>query len=120
VNWSKRNKDGAPSQWFDQANGTLARDESGNVTGGIRYGLIAHPLGHFRGATAPGAVYGSVDLISADEFAQTYGNRETYLALISEVDASQIAAGYLTEYGAAHFRSVANLLMDRIGVPAAG
>ncbi|HCA86892.1 MAG TPA: hypothetical protein DEQ61_16245 [Streptomyces sp.] len=34
VSWSKSSKEAAPSQWFDQADGALARDESGNVTGG--------------------------------------------------------------------------------------
>ncbi|WP_411721935.1 alpha/beta hydrolase domain-containing protein [Mycetocola sp.] len=120
VNWSKRNKDAAPSKWFEQENGALARDETGNVTGGVRYGLLEHPLGQYRGAAAPGAVYGSVDLMSADEFARTYGTREAYLALVTQVDAVQLRAGYLTDYGAAHFQSVANQLMDRIGVPAAG
>ncbi|MET0933327.1 MAG: alpha/beta hydrolase domain-containing protein [Mycetocola sp.] len=120
MNWSKRNTVAAPSEWFDQANGALARDESGNVTGGIRYGLMEHPLGQYLGGAAPGAVYGSVDLISADEFADTYGTREAYLAQVALVDSAQISAGYLTEYGAGYFQNVANLLMDRIGVPAQG
>lgn len=119
VTWSKRNKAAGPSQWFDQAAGALARDTTGNVTGGIRYGLIEHPLGQYRGAATTGAVYGSVDLISADEFAQTYGTRQAYLARLARVDAAQIKAGYLTRYGAEYFRKVANQLMDRIGVPAA-
>jgi hypothetical protein len=120
VKWSKTNTDAAASQWFDQTAGALARDEIGNVTGGVRYGLIEHPLGQYRGGVAPGAVYGSVDLISAEEFAASYGTRVAYLAQVADVDSTQIEAGYLTEYGAAYFQNVANLLMDRIGVPAAG
>lgn len=117
VNWSKRNEEAPPSQWFDQANGALTRDDAGNVTGGIRYGLLEHPLGQYLGAAAPGAVYGSTDLISADEFSQTYGTREAYLAQVARADATQIEAGYLNEYGAAYFQRVANVLLDRIGVP---
>jgi hypothetical protein len=120
VDWAKTGRPAAPSRWFDQADGALVRDEYGNVTGGVRYGLIEHPLGQYRGGAAPGAVFGSVDLISAEEFAQTYGTREDYLALIAETDAAQIEAGYLTAYGADYLAGVANTLMDRIGVPASG
>lgn len=117
IGWSKSKKDAAPSQWFDQTDGALARNADGNAAGGIRYGLIEHPLGQYLGAAAPGAVYGSTDLISAGEFAGTYGTRADYLALIGEVDAAQIEQGYLTAWGAEYFAGVANDLMDRIGVP---
>ncbi|KAE8766019.1 alpha/beta hydrolase domain-containing protein [Georgenia thermotolerans] len=119
VDWARTGKEAAPSQWFDQAGGALTRDATGNVTGGVRYGLIEHPLGQYRGGAAPGAVYGSVDLVSAEEFAAAYGTRENYLALVAEFDAAQIDAGYLTEWGAEYFQQVANTLLDRIGVPAA-
>ncbi|MCK6212288.1 hypothetical protein KZX45_17230 [Georgenia sp. EYE_87] len=119
VSWSKKNQEAAPSQWFDQADGALVRDSSGNVTGGVRYGLIEHPLGQYLGAAKPGAVYGSDELMTAEEFAAAYGTREDYLALIAEVDAAQVEAGYLTEWGAEYFQGVASTLLDRIGVPAA-
>jgi hypothetical protein len=118
VSWSKKNQEAAPSQWFDQADGALVRDEDGNVTGGVRYGLIEHPLGQYLGAAKPGAVYGSDELMTAEEFATTYGTRAEYLALVAEVDAAQVEAGYLTEYGAEYFQDVAGTLLDRIGVPA--
>src|SRR5690606_20339700 len=57
----------APSAWFDQADGELVRDDAGNVTGGVRYGLLEYPLGQYLGAAAPGAVYGSMQLMSAEE-----------------------------------------------------
>lgn len=117
VTWSKTGKEAAPSLWFDQADGALVRDGSGNVTGGVRYGLIEHPLGTYLGASKPGSVYGSVDLITAEEFEQTYGSRAEYLALVGEVDAEQIDAGYLTEWGAEYLAGVADVLLDRIGVP---
>ncbi|MFL4475295.1 alpha/beta hydrolase domain-containing protein [Paeniglutamicibacter sp. MACA_103] len=115
--WSKTNREAAPSQWFGQAQGALTRNKEGNVSGGVRYGLISHPLGQYRGAAAPGAVYGSTELISAGEFAENYGSRADYLALIAEVDAAQIERGYLNEWGAEYFAGFANGLMDRIGVP---
>lgn len=108
----------APSAWFAQADGELVRDDAGNVTGGVRYGLLEYPLGQYLGAAAPGAVYGSMELISAEEFAAAYGTRAEYLALVSEFDTGQIEAGYLTEYGAEYFLDVAGTLLDRIGVPA--
>lgn len=113
---SRTNTDPAPSQWFDQVDRTLVRDDAGNVTGGVRSGLIEHPLGRYSGGAAPGAVHGSVDLVTAEEFAAQYGTREAYLARIAAVDAGQVAAGYLTAYGAAHYQDVANVLLDRIGV----
>ncbi|TRW44519.1 alpha/beta hydrolase domain-containing protein [Georgenia yuyongxinii] len=119
VSWAKKGHEAAPSQWFDQTGGALVRDQHGNVTGGVRYGLIEHPLGQYLGAAGPGAVYGSVDLLSAEEFAQTYGTREAYLEMIAEFDAGQVEAGYLTEWGAEYFQQVADTLLDRIGVPAA-
>src|SRR5699024_5025837 len=105
------------SLWYDQAGGDLVRDEAGNVTGGVRYGLIEHPLGQYLGAAEPGAVYGSMDLISADEFAETYGTRADYLELMQAFDAEQLEAGYLTPWGADYLVDVANELLDRIGVP---
>jgi hypothetical protein len=96
--------------------GELVRDDHGNVTGGVRYGLLDYPLATFNGASAPGSVFGSYSLISPEEFEQTYGSREAYLELIHESNASQIAAGYLTESGAAQMLRVANDLLDRAGV----
>jgi hypothetical protein len=120
VNWSKRNRAAAPSQWFAQQDGALLRDEHGNVADGVRYGLIEHPLGQYLGASAPGSVSGSIDLLSAEEFTETYGSREAYLALVAQVDARQIEAGYLTPYGAEQFQQVAKALLDRMGVPSQG
>jgi hypothetical protein len=119
VTWSRTHRPAAPSAWFDQTDGKVVRDDAGNVTGGIRYGLVEHPLGRYRGAAGPGKVYGSMDLMTAEEFADTYGTREAYLALVAQADARQVVAGYLTEYGAAYFQRVANRLLDRIGVPRA-
>ncbi len=113
-------QDGSPlpaSKWHDQADGELTRDASGNVTGGLRYGLIEHPLGQYLGAASQGAVSGSMDLITAAQFSETYGTRADYLALMGSFDDAQIEAGYLTPYGAQYLRDVANELLDRIGVP---
>ncbi|MPV49793.1 LPXTG cell wall anchor domain-containing protein [Pseudactinotalea sp. HY160] len=106
----------AASLWYDQAGGDLVRDESGNVTGGVRSGLLEYPLGQYLGAASPGAVYGSMALISAEEFADTYGTRADYLDLMGTFDAGQIEAGYLSDWGADYLVDVANELLDRIGV----
>lgn len=118
INWSKRNREAAPSQWFEQSAGQLVRGADGNAAGGLRYGLLEHPLGQFLGAAHPGAVYGSMELISAEEFAQSYGTRSAYLELVGKVDTKLIEQGYLTEWGQRYFAEVANDLLDRIGVPA--
>lgn len=108
------------SVWFEQVDGALVRDDLGNAVGGLRYGLLKNPLGQYLGAATPGAVYGSVDLMSAEEFAVAYGTREAYLALMAATDSQLIDAGYLTEYGAQYLRGVAETLLDRIGAPTRG
>lgn len=113
-------EDGTPlpaSRWFDMSDGELLRDDSGNATGGIRYGLIEHPLGQYLGAAGGSVVSGTMDLMTADEFAALYGTRADYLALMGGVDADHIEDGYLTAYGAQYFVDVANELLDRMGVP---
>lgn len=116
IRWIEDGVEAPASLWFDIEGGALVRDEHGNATGGVRYGLIDHPLGTYIGAVGPGQVFGSMDLISAEEFAATYGTRQDYLALIQEANDAQLEAGYLTEDGADKFLQVANELLDRIGV----
>lgn len=118
IDWSKRNREAAPSKWFEQSAGQLELAADGNAAGGLRYGLLEHSLGQFRGAAQPGAVYGSMELISAEEFAKSYGTRAHYLELIGKVDAKLIEQGYLTQWGERYFSEVANDLLDRIRVPA--
>lgn len=117
MDWSKRNKAAAPSLWLGQQDGSLLRDANGNAVGGVRFGLMEHPLGQYLGASGAGSVSGSVDLMTLEEFAAAYGTRDAYLATIATFDAEQIKAGYLTEYGAEYLQNVANTLLDRIGVP---
>lgn len=116
IAWVEDGTAAAPSLWYDQRSGELVRDEHGNVTGGVRYGLLDHPLAAFRGASEPGSVYGSYDLISADEFRRTYGTRDAYLDLLEATDQEALRAGYLTRSGAEMFLEVALELLDEIGV----
>lgn len=116
IAWVQDDTEAAPSLWYDQRDGELMRDEHGNVTGGARYGLLDHPLAAFYGASEPGSVYGSFELIPADEFVATYGTRDAYLDLLEAAHDDSIRAGYLTRNGAETFVEVALDLLDEIGV----
>lgn len=116
IAWVQDVTEAAPSLWYDQRGGELVRDEHGNVTGGVRYGLLDHPLAAFRGASEPGSVFGSYELISADEFRAAYGTRDAYLDLLEAADDDSIRAGYLTRTGAEKLTEVALGLLDEIGV----
>lgn len=116
IDWTEEGKPAAPSKWFDIEDGQLVRDEHDNATGGVRYGLIEYPLASFKGAASTGAVYGSYDLISAEEFKKTYGSREAYLSRIRASNAKQIKAGYLTQSGAEMMLETANMLLDELGI----
>lgn len=116
IAWTREGTPAAPSTWFDQADGELVRDEDGNVTGGLRYGLLDHPLATFRGAVEPGEVYGSYELLTAEQFVARYGTRDAYLELVEAAGEDSIRAGYLTRGGAETFLEVALELLDEIGV----
>lgn len=119
VKWDQEGIPAAPSVWQDtSATGALLRDEAGNVTGGVRYGLIDQPLGQYLGTDGPGFTpHGVMNLMTLEQFEAKYDTRSDYLALMSDIDAAQIEAGYLTNEGAEYFVDVANQMMDRIGVP---
>ncbi|WP_158600525.1 alpha/beta hydrolase domain-containing protein [Tessaracoccus antarcticus] len=118
VKWHQEGIPAAPSLWeTTTATGALLRDDAGNALGGVRYGLIDHPLGQYLGIEGTGfTAHGIMHLMSLDEFLTAYKTRAQYLALMAEVDARQIRAGYLTPEGEDYFIDVANYMMDRIGV----
>ncbi|RMB60239.1 hypothetical protein EAX62_11215 [Tessaracoccus antarcticus] len=118
VKWHQEGIPAAPSLWeTTTATGALLRDDAGNALGGVRYGLIDHPLGQYLGTDGPGfTAHGVMDLMSLSDFTTAYKTRAQYLALMAEVDARQISAGYLTPEGEDYFVHVANYMMDRIGV----
>lgn len=108
--------DGTPapaSGYLDQSDGALVRDDLGNVTGGITYGLNRLPLAAID-ATDPPNMQGTVTVISRAAFAAAYGTRAAYLERLgAELDAD-IAAGYLNAAGKALFLERAGWLLDRI------
>lgn len=118
VRWSRDGHEAPPSRWLRFEDGELARDGRGNAEGGVRYGLLDHPLGTFRGAAGAGQVYGTMSLMSAEEFAAVYGTRLAYLTLIRKANLEQLQAGYLTEDGAEQMVTAAQQMLDRMGVKA--
>lgn len=106
-----------PTQWFDRdANGELIRDNHGNVTGGVRYGLMDLTLAEFRGFATPGDMNGVANPISKQEFYSQWNNRNNYLGKLRAHDNKLRNAGYLTKDGQELFAERANVMMDRIGV----
>lgn len=106
------------SAWFERdAQGNLVRDESGNVLGGVRYGLMELGLAEFKGYATPGDMNGVVNPISQDEFYASWNNRSQYLAQQRAFDNRLRQAGYLTADGQQLFAERANLVLDEIGIP---
>lgn len=107
------------SQWFERdANDDPVRDSNGNVTGGVRYGMLELGLAEFIGAVTPGDMNGVANPISLDEFNQRWDSRAEYLAEQRTLDEALVAAGYLTPAGVELFQERSTLLLDEIGVPA--
>ncbi|MGA4506714.1 alpha/beta hydrolase domain-containing protein [Propionibacteriaceae bacterium G1746] len=105
------------SKWFDRdAAGELVRDVNGNVTGGLRYGLMDLTLAEFKGFATPGDMNGVANPISAEQFRATWNNRSQYLAQQRAYDNKLRQAGYLTADGQALFAERANVVLDRIGI----
>ena len=117
IDWNQDGRRPGASLWLEQDNGAFVTNDAGNVAGGLTYGLFEYPLGEYSGAAEPGAVYGSMELMSKEEFAKAYGTREQYLAKIRAFDETRLQEGYLTPWGAEYLEDVANRLLDRMGVP---
>ncbi len=114
LRWVDAGIEAPPSAYFDRTDGVPRVDEYGNLCGGIRFGLVEHPLATFRGASAEDHVYGGIELLGRFEVTSRYGDLATYLAACQSVDDAWEAAGYLEPVGRRLLERVAEELWNRV------
>jgi acetyl esterase/lipase len=83
----------------------FARDEHGNVLGGIRLAAHAVPTGTNTGVNSGGGrfcgLYGSHEPFDAATLARLYPTHDAYITAVRQVVEANLAAGYITDYDAA-------------------
>jgi acetyl esterase/lipase len=83
----------------------FARDEHGNVLGGIRLAAHAVPTATNTGINGGGSrfcgLYGSHHPFDAETIARLYPTHEAYVAAVREAVAENLAAGYILDHDAA-------------------
>lgn len=98
LRWITDGTPAAESRYFAlDDSGGLARDDYGNVLGGVRAGIVAAPVATFVGGT--GGTGGRLELHAREDVIARYPTAEDYLAAVSEVDAELQRAGYLGDSG---------------------
>lgn len=112
--WLDEGVPAAPSLWFDEATGGIARDASGVAVGGIRLGLVEEPLAVFHGASADNPVIGAMELADADVVVARYGDLATYQAACDRHDDGLQRAGYLEPHGRVLLRAIEAELWHRV------
>lgn len=113
VAWAVDQTPAPDSVFFElDTDGQLARDADGNVRGGLRYGLIEHPVASFTGSPTGGTL-GSVELFEAQRVLASWPTLTTYLDAVAAVDRALQERGYLNEVGFAQLQDVARDLWTR-------
>ena len=120
LRWVDDDVPAPPSLFLDRPDGLPQVDAYGNVAGGVRVGLIEHPLATFHGASAEDPTYGGVELLGSYDVRHRYRDLAAYLAACNAVDDALELAGYLEPVGRALLHRVAEELWARIihGAPA--
>ena len=109
VEWATRGQPAADSVWFEVDDaGRVARDADGNAIGGLRYGIIEHPIATFIGST--GGTLGAQLLFDAAVVTAQWPTLESYLVAVAEVDRDLQARGYLNALGFDQLQEVAREL----------
>ena len=111
-------EDGVPapeSGYFtcEQSGNQFVCGESGLLDGGIRLGLVTHPIAELHPASLEGGVSGTMRLHDAEEVLRTYPTLETYLSACDETDDALESEGYLEPHGHALLRRVEEELWRR-------
>lgn len=114
VRWVEDGRPAAPSIWFETDNDGFVRDEAGNLRGGVRLGLLEHPLADFFAGAPESAVYGAMTLHSTDDVQARYADREAYKAACDRVDAELEDAGYIDDTGRRLLSKIEDELWDRV------
>lgn len=104
--------DGVPapeSVFFDaDENNQAIRDEDGNIRWGVRYGILAHPLGVFDGNAMTFTPFSQERVL--DEFPDL----ATYLETTDAWDDALMAQGYLNARGKVMLQMAATELWNRV------
>ncbi len=93
------------------------RDADGNVRGGLRYGLIEHPVATFIGSPTGGTL-GSLELFPRERVLARYPTVDSYLDAVGAVDRALAEAGYLNALGYRQMQDAARELWTRATAPA--
>ena len=113
VEWATTGRPAADSVWFElDGDGQVARDADGNAVGGLRYGIIEHPVATFDGSPTGGTL-GTVVPFDAERVLQQWPTLQSYLDAVAETDRTLQALGYLNDLGFGQLQDVARELWAR-------
>lgn len=106
--WVETGVPAASSIYFDVADADpdaadvgrrFVDDEHGNRSGGIRLGMLVHPIADFHPASLENGVSGTMTLHDAEQVKSLYPTCEAYQEACDAVDDRLEAAGYLESHG---------------------
>ena len=110
VAWATTGTPAPESVFFEvDAAGRLARDADGNARGGLRYGLLEHPVATFTGSPTGGTL-GSLELFPAERVLAFWPTLASYLDAVASVDRALQDRGYLNEVGFGQLQDAARQL----------
>ena len=113
VAWARDGVEPPASLPFTLAeDGSLARDADGNALGGLRLGLLEHPIATFTGSPTGGTL-GTMDLFPAERVLAAHPTLASYLAAVDSTDDVLEAAGFLTRTGRREIHAVATEMWRR-------
>ena len=113
VAWATRGTPAADSVFFElDAAGGLRRDADGNALGGLRYGLLEHPVATFTGSPT-GRTLGSLELFGASRVLAEWPTLTAYLQAVASVDHDLQQRGYLNDIGFGQLQDEARQLWTR-------
>ena len=113
VAWATRGRTAAESVFFEvDDRGDLTRDADGNARGGLRYGILEHPVATFTGSPTGGTL-GTLDLFDAGRVLESWNNLSSYLDAVAAVDRDRQARGYLNDVGFGQLQDAARELWTR-------
>ena len=113
VAWATRGRTAAESVFFEvDDRGDLTRDADGNARGGLRYGILEHPVATFTGSPTGGTL-GTLDMFDAGRVLDSWPTLSSYLDAVATVDRDRQAHGYLNDVGFGQLQDAARELWTR-------
>jgi hypothetical protein len=112
VNWVRHRRTPPAAPFITREGQMLARDASGQVTGGIQLAEYAVPIAFNTGANAGSGfcrLYGSYKPYSKEQLGARYSSNLDYLDKVMKVNDENIKAGFILKPGAAKTMAAAVL-----------